>query len=430
MPVTVIVGSQWGDEGKGKIVDLLSSDADIVARYQGGANAGHTVVINGKKTILHLIPSGILYPHTTCVIGNGVVIDPVDLMNEIEILKTQGISVSGRLLISHKAHLIMPYHKILDQAKETHRGDGKIGTTGRGIGPAYIDKASRTGIRIVDLLERDTFAKKLKYNIEEKNEILRKIYNVQELDIEKIIHEYINFDKKIDEFVKDTSVFLNEAIDKKKKILIEGAQGTLLDIDHGTYPYVTSSNPTSGSAAPGLGIGPTKIDSVIGVMKAFTTRVGMGPLPTEFPDEFQNKMREIADEFGATTGRPRRLGWFDSVIGRYSARINGMDRVAITKLDSLSGLEKIKICTGYKYGDKIIENFPSEIKILEECEPIYEEHPGWTEDIKKARKFEDLPLNAQKYVNIISDLISTKVSLISVGSDREDSIFCETGILR
>ena len=297
MPVTVIVGSQWGDEGKGKIVDLLSSEADIVARYQGGANAGHTVVINGAKTILHLIPSGVLYPHTTCVIGNGVVIDPAALMDEIDLLKSKGINVSGRLLISHKAHLIMPYHKILDQARENHRGLQKIGTTGRGIGPAYIDKAARTGIRIVDLLDRDTFTKKLKDNIEEKNEILKKIYNVEELNIEKIVNEYIDFDKKIDEYVKDTSVFINDAIADKKKVLIEGAQGTLLDIDHGTYPYVTSSNPTSGNAASGLGIGPTKIDSVMGVMKAFTTRVGMGPLPTEFPAEFEDKMRDKAQEY-------------------------------------------------------------------------------------------------------------------------------------
>jgi adenylosuccinate synthase len=324
----------------------------------------------------------------------------------------------------------MPYHKILDQARENHRGLQKIGTTGRGIGPAYIDKAARTGIRIVDLLDSDTFRKKFIDNIEEKNEILKKIYNVEELNIEEIVNEYIDFDKKIDEYIKDTSVFLNEAISEKKKILIEGAQGTLLDIDHGTYPYVTSSNPTSGNAASGLGIGPTKIDSVMGVMKAFTTRVGMGPLPTIFPEEFENKMRDTAQEYGATTGRPRRLGWFDAVIARYAVRINGMDRVAITKLDSLNDLDTIKICTGYKYGDKVIENFPSEIKILENCEPIYEEHPGWQTEISSIRKFEDLPINAQKYVNRISRLTETKVSIISVGYERDDSILRETAILR
>jgi len=430
MPVTVIVGSQWGDEGKGKIVDLLSSEADIVARYQGGANAGHTVVINAEKTILHLIPSGILYPHTICVIGNGVVIDPVDLMNEIELLKSRNIQVSGRLLISHKAHLIMPYHKILDQARENLRAANRIGTTGRGIGPAYIDKAARTGIRIVDLLDRETFAQKLKSNIEEKNEILKKIYNTKELDIEKIVNEYIDFDKKIDEFVKDTSKYLNEAIDNKMKILLEGAQGSLLDIDHGTYPYVTSSNPVSGNAAVGLGIGPTKIDSVIGVIKSFTTRVGMGPLPTELPDHLQDTLRKTAQEYGATTGRPRRLGWFDAIIGKYAIRINGIDRIALTKLDSLSDLETIKICVGYKYKDDIIENFPAEMKILNNCDPIYEEHPGWKTDISKVRKFEELPINAQKYVNRISELIGAKVSIISVGASREESILCETGILR
>jgi len=430
MPVTVIVGSQWGDEGKGKIVDLLSSEADIVARYQGGANAGHTVVINAEKTILHLIPSGILYPHTICVIGNGVVIDPVDLMNEIELLKSRNIQVSGRLLISHKAHLIMPYHKILDQARENLRAANRIGTTGRGIGPAYIDKAARTGIRIVDLLDRETFAQKLKNNIEEKNEILKKIYNTKELDIEKIVNEYIDFDKKIDEFVKDTSKYLNEAIDNKMKILLEGAQGSLLDIDHGTYPYVTSSNPVSGNAAVGLGIGPTKIDSVIGVIKSFTTRVGMGPLPTELPDHLQDTLRKTAQEYGATTGRPRRLGWFDAIIGKYAIRINGIDRIALTKLDSLSDLETIKICVGYKYKDDIIENFPAEMKILNNCDPIYEEHPGWKTDISKVRKFEELPINAQKYVNRISELIGAKVSIISVGASREESILCETGILR
>ncbi|MCH6575888.1 MAG: adenylosuccinate synthase, partial [Bacteroidetes bacterium] len=346
MSVTVLVGSQWGDEGKGKIVDILSEKFDIVARYQGGANAGHTVEIGEKQYILHLIPSGILRDGVKCVIGNGVVIDPQALLDEIKILEDNGINVEGRLFISHNAHLIMPYHKLLDSISES--GKNKIGTTGRGIGPCYIDKFDRKGIRIVDLLNRDVLEKKLRQNDDEKNILLKKLYGVKGFDIEEIIKEYISFDEAIDSYVTDVPLMLNNAIKEGKNILLEGAQGTLLDVDHGTYPFVTSSNPTSGGACTGSGIPPNKIDNVFGIVKAYTTRVGNGPFPTELTDEAGEKLRQEGAEFGATTGRPRRCGWFDAFLVRYSAMINGIDAVAVTKLDVLSIFEKIKVCIGYK----------------------------------------------------------------------------------
>ncbi len=377
MSVKIIVGAQWGDEGKGKIVDLLSEQVDIVARYQGGANAGHTIVIDGEQYILHLVPSGILHENTICVIGNGVVIDPLALLEEIEFLKSKGISVDGRLWISHRAHLIMPYHQLLDQAKESKDADHKIGTTGRGIGPAYVDKVNRMGIRIVDLLDRDTLKNKLRTNIKEKNEILKKIYEEKEIDVDEIINEYLEFDNKIDPYIKEVSTFLNESLKDGKQILLEGAQGTLLDIDFGTYPYVTSSNPTSGGACAGVGIGPTKIESVLGVIKAYTTRVGMGPFPTEIGEEEDFDLRDLGGEYGATTGRPRRCGWFDAVIANFAVQVNGLDSFALTKLDVLDSLEEIKVCVAYKYEGKTITTFPSEMRILENCEPVYESFPGW-----------------------------------------------------
>jgi adenylosuccinate synthase len=425
MPVRVIVGAQWGDEGKGKIVDLLSKKADVVARYQGGANAGHTVVIAGEKYILHLIPSGILHEKTVCAIGNGVVIDPKALLDEIDLLESKGIRVQGRLLVSHRAHLIMPYHKLLDQAKESKDAEHKIGTTGRGIGPAYVDKINRMGIRIVDLLDRETLKVKLKRNIEVKNEILKKIYQREELNVDQIINEYIEFDKKIDPYVKDVSTYLNEAVKQGKEILLEGAQGTLLDVDFGTYPYVTSSNPTSGGACSGVGIGPTKVNSVMGVIKAYTTRVGMGPFPTEISDDEKINLRELGDEFGATTGRPRRCGWFDAVIANFAVQVNGIDSLALTKLDVLDTLEEIKICVAYKYEGNVIKTFPSEMRMLENCEPVYESFPGWQEATCNARRYEDLPVNARKYLEAIRELTQTKLSIISVGSEREDTIFVE-----
>ncbi|OGC00386.1 adenylosuccinate synthase [candidate division KSB1 bacterium RBG_16_48_16] len=424
MAVTVIVGAQWGDEGKGKIVDLLSENVDIVARYQGGPNAGHTVVIDGEQIILHQIPSGILRPHTACVIGNGVVIDPLVLVEEIGLLQNKGISVTGRLFISHRAHLIMPYHRILDQSKEKVMGETRIGTTGRGIGPAYVDKYDRSGIRIVDLLDRETLRAKLVQNIGEKNQLLHHIYKSAELDTEKIINEYMEFDKLIDEYVTDTSVFINNAIDAGKEILLEGAQGTMLDVDFGTYPFVTSSNPIAGGACVGIGIGPTKIDRVLGIVKAYTTRVGRGPFPTEFDPEFSDKIRSLGSEFGATTGRPRRCGWFDAVIVRHAVQVNGLTSLAITKLDVLDTLEEIKICTAYRSGDRVLNHFPAEPWLQESVQPVYETHAGWQQSTAKVKSYSELPEMAKKYLGRISELTGTKIDLVSVGSDRNETVVC------
>ncbi|MBI4531814.1 MAG: adenylosuccinate synthase [Candidatus Latescibacteria bacterium] len=425
MPTRVVVGSQWGDEGKAKIVDFLTKDADIVVRFQGGANAGHTVKVDGQEFIFHLIPAGMMHPGKIGVIGNGVVIDPAALLKEIDDLERQGINIEGRLFISQNAHVVMPYHKLLDQADESNKGREKIGTTGKGIGPCYRDKIARRGIRVVDLIDRKSFREKLMANIREYNEILIKLYGYQKLDEEQIIEEYIAFDQRIDPFVRDTSIFLNEAIDAGSHVLFEGAQGTLLDIDHGTYPFVTSSTTTSGGACSGTGVGPTKIDEVIGVTKAFTTRVGNGPFPTELTGEMGNRLRDLGHEYGATTGRPRRTGWFDVVIVRLSARINGFSSLAITRLDILDSLPTLRICTAYRCQDRILENFPSDPRILDQCEPIYEECEGWGAPTVGVRRFEDLPMNAQRYLNRISELTRTPVSLISVGADREETIVVE-----
>lgn len=422
MPLRIIVGAQWGDEGKGKIVDYLSEKADIVARYQGGPNAGHTVVIDGEEIILHQIPCGILRPNTICIIGNGVVVDPVILREEIRFLESKGIKVSGRLFISHRAHLIMPYHRLLDQAREAAVGGERIGTTGRGIGPAYTDKFQRSGIRIVDLLDRDTLHRKLIANIEEKNKVLRRIYESEEMDEEKIISDYLEFDKEIDEYVTDISVFIDKALNEGKEVLAEGAQGTMLDVDFGTYPFVTSSNPIAGGACSGLGIGPMRVNEVIGVVKAYTTRVGSGPFPTEFENDFSDHMRELGAEYGATTGRPRRCGWFDAVIARYSTRLNGFTGLAITKLDVLDTLEEIKICTGYQYKEKTLRDFPAETWIQNDAEPVYETHPGWKKPTSDARTFSELPRKAQNYLNRISELTAVPIRIISVGSDRKQTI--------
>lgn len=428
MPVQIIVGAQWGDEGKGKIVDHLSENADIVARYQGGANAGHTVVVptrtpNGitsKEYVLHLIPSGIFHKHVTCVIGNGVVLDPVALMAEIDQLHQLGIDVKGRLLISHNAHLIMPYHKLLDSIRE--QGEEKIGTTGRGIGPAYIDKYARTGIRVVDLLDRDILGKKLKRNIEEKNQILSKLYNSKELDVDAMIHEYQEFDKKIDEYVTDTSLYLHNALKKKKKILAEGAQGALLDVDHGTYPFVTSSNPTSGGACTGLGIPPTAIESVVGVVKAYSTRVGNGPFPSELNDTTGKLLRTTGGEYGATTGRPRRCGWLDIVSLRYSLRINGIQKIAITKLDVLDQFEEIKVCVGYTVGRKKVQNFPTDLHMLELVQPQYRTFEGWKSTTSGVRSYSKLPLRARAFIEAMATLLQTKVWMVSVGARRDQTL--------
>ncbi len=423
MPVQVILGAQWGDEGKGKIVDLLSEHAHIVARYQGGANAGHTVVIGDKHYVLHLIPSGMFHPHIICVIGNGTVIDPAALMGEIAQLEAAGISVKGRLLISHNAHLIMPYHKLLDTIRE--QTSTKIGTTGRGIGPAYIDKFMRSGIRIVDLLDRSVLAAKLKANIEEKNQILTKVYGETKLDVDAIIAEYEKFDEEIDEYITNTALYLHQALNEQKVVIAEGAQGALLDVDHGTYPYVTSSNPTSGGACTGLGIPPTRISSVVGVVKAYTTRVGNGPFPTELSDETGEDLRRLGHEFGATTGRPRRCGWFDAVAMRYSTIINGIERIAVTKLDVLDSLDEIKICIGYEVKGKRLKQFPTDLRTLEQVTPIYESFPGWKSSLAGYTCFDDLPSSARSYLQELARLIEARLWLVSVGPRRDQTIVVE-----
>jgi adenylosuccinate synthase len=423
MGVTLIVGSQWGDEGKGKIVDLLGNDADIVARYQGGANAGHTIVIDGKQYVLHLIPSGMLSKNVQCVIGNGVVIDPVALMDEIDMLKEHDIDVSGRLFISHKAHLIMPYHKLLDQAAESKKtGGNAIGTTGRGIGPCYIDKARRNGIRIVDLLDRKILAEKLRDNLKEKNDILKKIYGYEELDAEEIVRTYRDFDQTIDEYITDTTLFINEAIADGKKVIVEGAQGALLDLDHGTYPFVTSSNPTAGGACTGLGIPPTAIDKVIGVVKAYCTRVGNGPFPTELNDETGESLRATGAEFGATTGRARRCGWLDLVALKYSVMINGITDIALTKLDVLDHLAEINLCTEYKVDGKVLKSFPSDAKILQKVEPQYKTVKGWQKPLKGIRDYNELPQETLDYFREIEEFTGARITIISNSPDRADTI--------
>ena len=421
MSVTVLVGSQWGDEGKGKIVDILSEKYDYVTRFQGGANAGHTVEIGDKKYILHLIPSGILRKEVKCVIGNGVVIDPKALLEEIKLLEENDISVKGRLFISHNAHLIMPYHKLLDSISES--GKNKIGTTGRGIGPCYIDKFARKGIRIVDLLNKDILEEKIRQNLEEKNVLLKKVYEHAGLDVNEIIREYLEFDKEIDQYITDVPSLLNTAISDGKSILLEGAQGALLDVDHGTYPYVTSSSPTTGGACTGTGIPPTKITNVMGIVKAYTTRVGHGPFPTEQTEAEGEKLRKIGAEYGATTGRPRRCGWYDAFLVRYSAMINGIDSVAITKLDVLSDFDKIKVCVGYKLNGKMIKTFPSDVERLNKVEPVYETVDGWNENISGCKSYKELPSKTKEYLEFIAEKSNIKIDIISVGPKRKQTFF-------
>ncbi|MGQ9643003.1 MAG: adenylosuccinate synthase [Ignavibacterium sp.] len=423
MSASILVGSQWGDEGKGKIVDILSENFDIVARYQGGANAGHTVMIGEKQYILHLIPSGILRENVICVIGNGVVIDPQALLEEIALLESHGINVNGRLFISQNAHLIMPYHKLLDSISEL--GEQKIGTTGRGIGPCYIDKYARKGIRIVDLLNRTELEKKIRMNLKEKNDLLQKVYSHEGLDVEAIVKQYLEFDKAIDKYIKDVPAFLNQALDDGKSVLLEGAQGTFLDVDHGTYPFVTSSNPTSGGACTGTGIPPTKIDSVIGIVKAYTTRVGNGPFPTELTDEEGEKLRQIGSEFGATTGRPRRCGWFDAFLVSYSKMINGITSAAVTKLDVLSNYEKIKVCVGYELNGKRLKTFPTNVEHLNNVTPIYEEVDGWMEDITSCTSYDELPYKTKDYLNFIAKHSGINISIVSVGPKRKQTFWVD-----
>ena len=420
----VVIGSQWGDEGKGKIVDFLSERADIVVRFQGGANAGHTVQIGDQEYILHLIPVGILRQDKACVIGNGTVIDPEALMEEIEMLGSHGIEVEGRLFISHNAHVIMPYHKLIDRiGEEQLQEEERIGTTGRGIGPAYADKAARKGIRIGDLHDQDVLREKLQRNIDEANRILEAIYRAEPIDANRTIGEYMAFAERIGPFVTNTSEYLNDAIDAGKEILFEGSQGTLLDVDHGTYPYVTSSNTTTGAACMGAGVGPTRIDEVIGVAKAYTTRVGNGPFPTEFPSRWGDEFRRMAGEFGATTGRPRRCGWFDAMVVRYAVMVNGIDRLALARLDTLDTLQTLRLCVGYRLNGEVVPHLPNDANVLRRCEPVYEEMEGWDRPTGHIRTWDGLPKEAQAYIERISELVKAKVDLVSVGSHRDATIF-------
>ncbi|MEL1134915.1 adenylosuccinate synthase [Desulfitobacterium sp. THU1] len=421
MASVVLIGTQWGDEGKGKVTDFLAEKADLVVRYQGGNNAGHTVVVKGEEFKLHLIPSGILYEDKTCVIGNGVVVDPKVLLDELDYLAERQVK-TGKLLISSNAHVIMPYHRLLDALEEDSRGEHKIGTTKRGIGPAYMDKTSRIGIRILDLLDAEEFAQKLRRNLKEKNDILTKLYGVEPLEYEAIYAEYTSYAQRIRGLVADSSLVIDESLKAGEKVLFEGAQGTLLDLDHGTYPYVTSSHPIAGGACIGAGVGPTRINRVVGVIKAYTTRVGEGPFPTELLDETGERMRENGHEFGTTTGRARRCGWFDAVIARYSVRVSGISDFALMKLDVLSGFEKIKIGVGYRVNNEVIYEFPQSQKIFKACEPVYEEVEGWQEDITGVTRFADLPKAAQDYVKRIELLTETQVTLIAVGPGREQTI--------
>ncbi|MEA3560352.1 MAG: adenylosuccinate synthase [Candidatus Omnitrophota bacterium] len=420
---TIIVGAQWGDEGKGKIIDILAEKADYIVRYQGGNNAGHTVVIEEEKFILHLIPSGILHPDKVCIIGNGVVVDPQALIREIEDLKNKGIKINKNLLISNRAHIIFPYHRVLDNLREDRKGRKSIGTTRRGIGPCYADKVARIGLRLCDILDEQNFAKRLEEILNEKNEILDKVYNFKGFKFKDVYDTYSEYAQKIKEYACDCHYVLNEAVKKDKNILFEGAQGTLLDIDYGTYPYVTSSNAIAGGVSAGTGVSPNRIDKIIGVVKAYTTRVGEGPFPTEFSTELMTIIQEKGEEFGATTGRPRRCGWFDSVLAKYSAIINGLDKIAVTKLDVLDGLKTVKICTAYRYNGELIKDFPAGTEILNKIEPVYEEYPGWEEDTSRISEYKQLPLNAQRYLERIAELLGTKISIVSVGSERKQTIF-------
>jgi adenylosuccinate synthase len=416
----VVVGTQWGDEGKGKITDFLSERAEVVARYQGGNNAGHTIIFQGKKYKLHLVPSGIFYENKLCVIGNGMVIDPLALVQEINYIHEQGFGTNN-LKISNRAHVILPYHLKLDAVEEESKGANKIGTTKKGIGPAYMDKAARVGIRISDLLDPEEFKEKLIRNLEEKNRLFEKVYRIEGFKLEDIFDTYMEAAEFLRPYVTDTSVVLNDVLDEEKHVLFEGAQGVMLDIDQGTYPFVTSSNPIAGGVCIGSGVGPSKINKVVGVAKAYTTRVGDGPFPTELHDEIGHTIREVGKEYGTTTGRPRRVGWFDSVVVRHARRVSGVTDLSLNSIDVLTGIERLKICTAYKYKGEVIESFPASLKILAQCEPVYEELPGWTEDISQAKTLDDLPPAARQYVERISQLTRIGLTIFSVGPDRNQT---------
>lgn len=420
MRTLALVGAQWGDEGKGKIIDILSEQADMVVRAQGGNNAGHTVVAGGVTYKLHLVPSGILYPNTDCVIGNGTVVDPKVLLEELDDLQAKGVDCS-RLKIDARAHVILPYHIVLDGLSENARGNADIGTTKKGIGPCYMDKAERIGIRMCDLIEPRVFAEKLKNNVEIKNNIITKLYGGEPVDYREILDSYNGYAKRLKPYVTDTSVLIYQAIKQNKNVLFEGAQGALLDLDVGTYPYVTSSHPVTGGFCVGAGVGPTLIKDCLGIAKSYTTRVGKGPFPTELDDEIGRRIREVGAEYGTTTGRARRCGWLDAVILRFAVRVNGLTGIALNKLDTLSGLKKIKLCVAYEKNGAILKDFPSDIAELADCRPVYIELDGWDEDISQAHSIADLPENARKYLAAIESEIDCKIKMVGVGPDRDQN---------
>ncbi|WP_018754186.1 adenylosuccinate synthase [Paenibacillus terrigena] len=420
MSTVVVVGTQWGDEGKGKITDYLAESAEVVARYQGGNNAGHTILIDNKKYKLSLIPSGVFYTDKICVIGNGMVVNPKALIEEINYIHENGFTTDN-LRISDRAHVILPYHMVLDALEEDRKGPNKIGTTRKGIGPAYMDKAARNGIRIADLMDAAEFELKLRHMVQEKNQLIQQVYGAEPLNADEILKEYLEYAEFIRKYVTDTSVILNDAIDADKRVLFEGAQGVMLDIDQGTYPFVTSSNPSAGGVCIGSGVGPSKIQQVIGVAKAYTTRVGDGPFPTELNNEIGDAIREAGHEYGTVTGRPRRVGWFDSVVVRHARRVSGITGLSLNSLDVLTGLETVKICTGYKFRGEIITHYPASLNMLAECEAVYEEMPGWSEDITSAKTLADLPETTRNYVNRVSELTGIPIAIFSVGRNREQT---------
>ena len=420
MTSVVVVGTQWGDEGKGKITDFLSENSEVIARYQGGNNAGHTIIFGGETYKLHLIPSGIFYKDKISVIGNGMVVDPKALVQELKGLHDRGVTTEN-LRISNRAHVILPYHLKQDEVEETRRGANKIGTTGKGIGPAYMDKAARVGIRMADLLDKEVFEEKLERNLEEKNRLFDKFYETGGFTKEEILEEYYGYGQEIAKYVTDTSKVLNDALDEGRRVLFEGAQGVMLDIDQGTYPFVTSSNPVAGGVTIGAGVGPTKINHVVGVCKAYTSRVGDGPFPTELFDAVGNQIREVGKEYGTTTGRPRRIGWFDSVVIRHARRVSGLTDLTVNSIDVLTGLETVKICTAYSYKGELITEYPANLRMLADCEPVYEELPGWSEDVTSCKSLDELPDTARHYLERISQLSGVPISIFSVGPDRNQT---------
>lgn len=418
----VVIGAQWGDEGKGKIVDILARDADVVVRYQGGSNAGHTVINSRDTFVFHLIPSGILYRGTMCVIGNGVVVDPAALIEEMDRLQGKGVKIGRNFAISQRAHLILPYHKAIDKASEQSKGVRRIGTTGRGIGPSYADKMARIGIRMGDLLNPPLFKEKLEENLVEINWLLERLHKVETFQLEKVFAQYMGYAERLKGYIADTTAMLNRTIDAGKTVLFEGAQGTHLDVDFGTYPYVTSSSAAAGGACTGTGVGPTKIDAVMGVAKAYTTRVGSGPFPTELSDEVGGGLQERGKEFGSTTGRPRRCGWFDGVVMRHATQVNGLTSVAVTKLDVLDGCKELKLCTGYRYNGRVLRDMPADLQALRECQPVYETMKGWTTSTTGATKYRQLPVEAKRYLDRIEELAGCPVDMISTGSKRDQTV--------